>query len=179
MPRLRGGNTSSSSASGIDAAEPAEAREKDELQLSHDGSRDAQEEVVEAAVLEVVLDPGSADPAHATVDQDDLSVVDVPEACQIPAGRPAAAERPDRHSRLRGADDADLNAGGREPVVVLACAAFGVGALPVDDEPYGDALRTLRTKTSAKSSPTTPGRKPNWLMWIEDEADAMSSSIGG
>ena len=32
---------------------------------------------------------------------------------------------------------------------------------------------------AANWSPTTPGRKPNWLMWIEDEAAAMSSSIRG
>ena len=37
----------------------------------------------------------------------------------------------------------------------------------------------LATRTSANLSPTAPGRKPNWLMWIEDDADAMSSSIGG
>ena len=32
---------------------------------------------------------------------------------------------------------------------------------------------------AANLSPTSPALKPNWLMWIDDVAPAMSSSILG
>ena len=81
-------------------AEPAEAREEDELELRDDRARDAEEQVVEAAVLEVVLDAGAADPADAPVDDHDLAVVDVPERREVPARGSALPERPDRRARL-------------------------------------------------------------------------------
>ena len=59
-------------------AEPAEAGEEDQLELGDDRPRHAQEEVVEAPVLEVILDARPADPAHAPVDDEDLPVIDVP-----------------------------------------------------------------------------------------------------
>ena len=59
------------------AAEPAKAREEHELELRHDGALEADEQVVEAAVLEVIFDPGAADPADAPVDDDRLAMVDV------------------------------------------------------------------------------------------------------
>ena len=40
---------------------------------------------MEAAVLEVVLDAGSADPADSAVDDHDLAVIDVAERGQVPA----------------------------------------------------------------------------------------------
>ena len=58
------------------------------------GPFDADEEVVEAAVVEVILDPGAADPADAAVDDHDLAMVDVPEPAEVPARSPARAEGP-------------------------------------------------------------------------------------
>ena len=90
-------------------AEPVEATEEDELQLLDDRARDAEEEVVEAPVLEVVFDPGAPHPADAAVDHDHLPVVDVTEAAQVPARRPVVSEWADLHTRLRCAHDADLD----------------------------------------------------------------------
>ena len=94
----------------VDAsAEPAEAREEDELELGDDGAAEPEEEVVEAAVLEVVLDSGAPDPPDATVDDDPFPVVDVREAGEVPAQRAAGSQRSDGSPRLRRADDADLS----------------------------------------------------------------------
>lgn len=62
---------------------------------------------------------------------------------------------------------------------MLPSAPLGIRALPVDDEPDRDALLRLAGEGVGEAVPTSPGRKPNWLMWIDDRADAMSSSIGG
>ena len=42
---------------------------------------------MEAAVVEVVLDPGAADPADAAVDDEELAVVEVAELRRRPARR--------------------------------------------------------------------------------------------
>ena len=98
-----------SSPGGHGAAEPAEAREEDELELRDDRPLDADEEVVEAAVLEMVLDPGAADPADPPVDDDDLAVVDVPERRGSSDRAIVRAERPERPA-LRAARYARLHA---------------------------------------------------------------------
>ncbi len=72
---------------------------------------------MEPAVLEMVLDACSADPADSTIDDDDLAMVDVAEPAQIPAHRAVASERPELRTRLRRSHDADLDARRREPVV--------------------------------------------------------------
>ena len=126
------------------AAQPAEAREKDELQLRDDGARDADEHVVKAAVLEVVLDACAADPARAPVDDHDLPMVDVPEPVDVPAARAAAPERPGGRPELRRPHDADLDAVRGEPLVERARASLRVGPLRVDHEPYRHALGRLR-----------------------------------
>ncbi len=66
------------------SAEPAEARDEDQLQLRGHRSGDPHEEVVEAAVVEVVLDARATDPPDAAVDYDELSVVEVPELGRRP-----------------------------------------------------------------------------------------------
>jgi hypothetical protein len=58
-------------------AEPAKTGKKDELELGNHRAGDPHEQVVKAAVLEVVLDSGAADPADAPVDDHELAVVDV------------------------------------------------------------------------------------------------------
>ena len=62
------------------AAEPAEAGQEDELELCDHRAGDTDEQVVEATVLEVVLDSGAADPTYAAVDDYELAMVDMPEA---------------------------------------------------------------------------------------------------
>ena len=91
------------------ASEPAEAGEEDELELGDDRAGDADEQIVEAAVLEVVLDAGAADPADAAVDDDELAMVDVPERRRGSSARHRSLPSgPSRHARLRRAYDADL-----------------------------------------------------------------------
>ena len=73
------------------AAEPAKAGEEDQLQLGDDGACHADEQIVEAPVLEVILDPGAPDPADPAVHDDHLAVVDVPERANVPASGSAIA----------------------------------------------------------------------------------------
>ena len=115
---------------------------------------------MEAAVLEVVLDSGAADPADAAVDDEQLAVVDVPEPGQVPTSGAHAAERPDGCARFRRPDDADLDSGSGEPLVELPRAALRVGALPVDDEPDGYALRRLRDQGIGEGVPDDTGPEP-------------------
>ena len=74
---------------------------------------------MEASVLEVILDPGAADPADPAVDDGHLAVVDVPEPAKIPANLSATAERALGDADLRRAHDTDLDTGGREAFVEL------------------------------------------------------------
>ena len=126
------------------ATEPAQAGDEHELELRDDRALDAHEQVVELAVLEVILDPGAADPADPAVDDHDLAVVDVPEAAQVPTGGSAGVQRPAWRPRLDRAGDAHLNPGLRQLLVELPRAALGVGSLPVDDHPHGNAVPRLR-----------------------------------
>ena len=52
------------------------------------------EQVVKLAVLEMILDSRSSDPADATVDDHDLAMVDMPESTQIPATGPPPPRGP-------------------------------------------------------------------------------------
>ena len=85
-PSSSGGKSSEALVDRDLATEPAQAGDEHELELRDDRALDAHEQVVELAVLEVILDPGAADPADPAVDDHDLAVVDVPEAAQVPAG---------------------------------------------------------------------------------------------
>ena len=129
---------------GHPSAEPAEARDEDELELRDDRAGDADEEVVEAAVLEVVLDPGAADPAGPAVDDDRLAMVDVAELGEVPAQILLGAEQPAGRASLSRSHDADLHPARGQPRVVVAGAALGIGAAAVDDETDGHALGGLR-----------------------------------
>ena len=125
------------------AAEPAKTRQEDELELRHHRAFDTDKDVVEAAVLEVVLDACAPDPADMTVHDHELAMVDVPEPAQVPVGLAAVRQQSGRHARLGRAHDADFDPRGREAVVERLRAPLRVGALPVDDEPDGNALRDL------------------------------------
>ena len=132
------------------AAEPAQARDEHELQLRHDRPFDANEQVVKRAVLEVILDSRTADPADPAVDDDDLAMVDMPQPAQVPAGLPAGPERAMRHPRLRGARHTHLNPRLDQLLVELAGATFGVGALSIDVQPDRNALLRLRDQCSGE-----------------------------
>ena len=80
---------------GQPAAESHEACAEQVLELGHQRSLDADEEVVEPAVDEVVFDPGAADIADLPVDDEDLAVVEmgqVPDANSPPSATDRANE---------------------------------------------------------------------------------------
>src|SRR6185503_13655276 len=108
---VRGGEQLGERRHGHLAAEPAKAAEEDELELLNYGPGHAEEQVVETAVREVILDPGAADPPDPSVDDHDLAVVDVTQRSQIPVPAAASgAEHAALRARLRRAHDADLRA---------------------------------------------------------------------
>ena len=143
-----------------DATQPAEAGDEDELQLRDDRSLDADEQVVELAVLEVILDPGASDPADAAVDNHDLAVVDVPQAAEVPAGGATRVERAAGCARLDRARHAHLDPGLGEALVELSRASLGVGALPVDDYPHGHAGLCFRDEQLGEPVAHDPGTEP-------------------
>ena len=108
-----------------DAIQPVECRDEDELQLRCDGTRDAKEQVVEPPVVEVILDSRAADPANATVDDDQLAMVDVPEPVEVPPSGAACHDGPDRSPQLDRPDDPDVDARCKQPRVKRAAAWSG------------------------------------------------------
>ena len=66
---------------------------------------------------------------------------------------PLGAERPARHPRLRGARHTDLNARLCQLLVEISGTTFGVGALPIHDQPDRDALLGFRDQRSGKPIP--------------------------
>ena len=88
------GNSCGSSLGGISPPSQRRLATNTSCSCETTGPFDAHEQVVERAVLEVILDSCTADPADAAVDDDDLAMVDVPEPAQVPAGLAAGPERP-------------------------------------------------------------------------------------
>ncbi len=121
--------------------EPAEGRDEHELQLAGDGPAHPHEQVVEAAVVEVVLDPGAADPPDPAVDDHELAVIDVPELLNRPASLIAARGGLRRRTEPHRAHHAYLDAACQEPRVEVAALAIGAGAARIDD----DADRNARS----------------------------------
>ena len=124
-------------------AEPPDARKEHELELRDDRPGDAHEQVVKAAVPEVILDAGAAYPSDATVDDRELAVVDVPERAEVPPVHASAAQAPVLRTHLHRAHHPDLHAARHQSLVVGARAALRIRAPPVDDDPHRDALRRL------------------------------------
>ena len=120
------------------AAEPAEAREEDELELRDHRPGEPHEEVVEAAVVEVVLDPAAADPADPAVDDDELAVVEVAELA--------------RRAHRVGAHDADVDAAGR--------AARRTRGPPSGREPCASTTSLTETPSAAFASRAVANRSP-------------------
>ena len=144
-PASSGGKSSEPLLAGISPPSQRRLATNTSWSCADDRALDAHEQVVERAVLEVILDPGAADPADPAVDDHDLAVVDVPEAAQVPAGR----------ARRRSAALVAPAAGPHAPrtpespprvslLVELPRAALGVGSLPVDDHAHGHAVPRLR-----------------------------------
>ena len=94
------------------AAVTAKARQERGLRLPHDGAGDANHHVVEAAVLEVVLDPGSAGPGDGAVDHVQLAVVGAADLVLAPVDVLAVGEETVAVEREDVVDD-DLGAGRR------------------------------------------------------------------
>ena len=86
-----------------------EARHRDALELGHDRSAQAQEEVVELSVPEVVLE-ARPDPAGAAVDDDQLAVVDVADAAKVEPERTLGPDRPPPRGRLHAVVDHHVGA---------------------------------------------------------------------
>ena len=126
------------------AAQPPEAGEEHERELIDHRPGDAYEQIVEAPVAEVVLDPGAADPAGAAVDDRHLAMVEVAERVQVPARRATGAERAECSADLaspaprtrRRRPSVSRSYSSREPCV-------GGAALLVDDDAHVDAFGRL------------------------------------
>jgi hypothetical protein len=91
------------------AAEESKTRGEYETELSDHRALDADEQVVEPPVLEVILDACPSDPSDPTVDDNRLAVVDVAEGADVPAHRRRGTQRPCACPRLRGSCDDDLD----------------------------------------------------------------------
>ena len=103
VPSASGGNSSGTLLGDL-APEPAQAGHEHELELRDDRALDANEQVVERAVLEMILDPGTADPADPAVHDDDLAMVDMPQPAQVPARSPRRRRAAPVAPRSRSAD---------------------------------------------------------------------------
>ena len=119
----------------------AEARQERRLRLADDVAGDAHHHVVEPAVVEVILDAGSARPGHAPVDDVQLAMVGAPQLAQAPR-RATGGEQADPVGREDVVDD-DLRTRCREPREHRARLPVGPGAEPVDDHPHLETLRQL------------------------------------
>ncbi len=125
------------------STQPAEAGQEHELELVHDRTRDPQEQIVEATVLEVILEACPTDPADPAIDDEQLPMVEVPEPFQVPTRRPPSADRARLRARLGRPDDTHCDAGGRQLLVEPARTVIRIGARAVDDQPDGHACRSL------------------------------------
>ena len=88
----------------------AEARQERRLCLPHDVAGDAHHHVVEAAVLEVVLDSGSAGPRDRSVDDVELAVIGAADLVLAPVDALPVGEAAVAVERDQVVDD-DLRAG--------------------------------------------------------------------
>ena len=171
-PRACAGNRLGSVLDRHGAAEAAEAREHDELELRDDRPLEPEEQVVEAAVLEVVLDPGAADPADPAVDDEQLAVVDVARACRASSGSGGRRRRAARTARAPACRSPCTPARRRRPAGRRTPSTRAPGRMPFRSTTIrtGTPSRAFASSASAKRSPTAPGRKPNWTMCTDDVA---------
>ena len=120
----------------------AEARQERCLGLAHDVAGDPHHHVVEAAVLEVVLDAGSPGPRGRPVDDVELAVVGPPHLVLAPVDALPVREEAVPVGREEVVDD-DLRPGAGEAREHLARLLVGLGAERVHDRPHLDAVGEL------------------------------------
>ena len=120
----------------------AEARQKRRLRLSHDIAGDAHHHVVEAAVLEVILDARSARPGDRAVEDVQLPMVGATDFVLAPVETLVVGEEAVPVEREHVVDD-DLRSRRREAGEHLARLLVGPGAEPVDDHAHLDTVREL------------------------------------
>ena len=104
---------------------------------------------MEPPVVEVVLDPRAADPGDATVDDDDLAMVDVPESVEVPPSAAADRDRLDGSPQLGRSDDPDVDAGCQKPLVEHAAASVRIRTLAIDDDSDRIPSEAFELSTSA------------------------------
>ena len=130
---------------GLDrAAVIAEGGHEEGLELTRDRTGDADVDVVELAVGEVVLDARAADVRHPAVDEDELAVLDAPCLPGVRHGPPLA----DRTVAIRGDQvvQHDLDARRGEVRQHPLRVREGVAAERIEDEPHLDAVARLGRK---------------------------------
>ncbi len=127
---------------GQGSAVTAEAREEGGLCLPDDVARDANHHVVEAAVLEVVLDACAAGPRDLAVDHVELPVVGTADLVLAPVEMAMVRVEAVAVERQHVVDD-DLRTRVGEPGEHLLRSAVRPGAEGVDDHPHLDTLREL------------------------------------
>ena len=119
-----------------------EARQERRLRLPDDVSGHAHHHVVEAAILEVVLDPRAAGPRDGAVDDVELAVIGAANLVLTPVQLPVVWVQPVAIDREDVVDD-DLRPGGREPGEHLLGLAERPRAVAVDDDAHLDAVGQL------------------------------------
>ena len=96
--------------------------------------------------MEVILDSRAADPADATVDDDELAMVDVPESVEVPPSGAACHDGPDRSPQLDSPDDPDVDTRCKKPLVERAAASVGIRPLAIDDDSDRNAVGGFRNQ---------------------------------
>ena len=119
----------------------AETGEEHGLRLPDDVTRHTDHHVVEPAVLEVVLNAGTAGPRHDTVDHVQLAVLGAPHLVLAPVEL-AVDEQPVEVDLNRVVVD-ELGAGGHQLAVHRLGLTVGIRSLIVDEDPDLDALGQL------------------------------------
>ena len=119
-----------------------EARQERRLRLSHDVSGDSHHHVVEAAVVEVVLDARAAGPCDRPVDDVELSMVGAAHLVPAPVELLVVREEAIPVGREHVVDD-DLRSRRGEAREHLARLSVGPRAESVDDHPHLDTVRQL------------------------------------
>ena len=127
---------------GQGSAVTAEARQEGRLCLPDDVARDANHHVVEAAVLEVILDAGAAGPRDLAVDHVELPVVGTADLVLAPVEVTVVRVEAVAVERQHVVDH-DLRSRVGEPGEHLLRSAVRPGAEGVDDHPHFDTLREL------------------------------------
>jgi hypothetical protein len=119
-----------------------EARQERRLRLSDDIARDPHHHVVEAAVLEVILDARATRPRNRAVDHVELAVIGPPELV-LPSTDPLAVRVQAVPARWEDIVDDDLRPGGGEACKHLPRLLVRPGTETVDNYPNLNALLQL------------------------------------